>query len=181
MKKVKKYIRYSIGGLVALVLGVAIVLTFTAAKQDIPDDQVEQMAMDLNLVSMDEAEYPSVPEMEERIQSYKSGEAFTNVSVRLSIFLVLAIVVITIGLSMYKLVQNKQKLVRFLIPAGGLILVFIISRIAASSSKDGINTTVPVSETDLTNVSTLINATLILLVISFTALGTYRIKHILTK
>lgn len=181
MKKAKKYIRYSIGGLVALVLAIGIILTITTAKQDIPDDQVEQMAMDLKLVSADEAEYPSIPEMEERIKSYKSGEAFTNVSVRLSIFLVIAIIVITVGLSLYKLAQNKQRLVRFLIPAGGLVLVFIISRIAASSSKEGINTTVALTEGDLINVSTLINATLILLVISFTALGTYRIKHILTK
>lgn len=181
MKKIKKYIRYSIGGLVAVVLGIAIISTVVASKQDIPDDQVEEMALEMKLVSMDEAEYPSIAEMEERIQQYKAGEAFTNISVKLSIFLVILIIAVTIGLSTFKLAKNKQKLVRFAIPAGGLILVFIISRIFASSSPEGINTTVAVTESQLINVSTLINATLILLVISFSALGTYRIKHILTK
>jgi hypothetical protein len=39
----------------------------------------------------------------------------------------------------------------------------------------------PFTEGQLINVSTLVNVTLTLLIISFTALGTYRIKHILTK
>lgn len=181
MKKTKKYIRFIVGGLVALTLGIGIILTLSASKQDIPDDQVEDMALELKLVSMDEAEYPSIPEMEERIQSYKAGEAFTNISVRLSIFLVVGIILITVGLSLFKLVQNKQKLIRFVIPAGGLIVVFIISRIFASTSTVGIHTAVPVNEDQLLNVSTLINATLILLVISFSALGTYRLKNMITK
>lgn len=181
MKKTKLFVRYVVAGAVALTLSIALILSFTAANADLPDDQVEELALELKLVSVDEAVYPSIAEMEERLQKYNAGAAFTDISVRLSIIMVIAIIAVTIGLSLFKLAQNKQKLIRFSIPAGGLLLVLIFSRIFASGSSEGINTAVTVTEGQLINVSTLINATLLLLVISFTALGTYRIKHILTK
>lgn len=181
MKKTKKYIKYAIGAVVSLVLGIGIVSALLASSADIPDDQVEDQALALKLVSIDEADYPSVAEMETRLQSYIAGETFTEYTVKLSIFLVICAAAGAIGLSFYKLTKNKKKLIRFSIPAGGLILIFIISRIFASDSMEGINTAVNVSNSDLIEVSTLINATLILLVVSFVTLFTYRIKHILTK
>lgn len=165
----------------ALVLAIAAFSASSAANADIPDDKVEDIALELKLVSPDEAEYPSIAEMEERVQSYNAGEAFTAVSVRLGIFLVAAIVIITLGLSGFKLAQNKDRLKRFAIPAVGLIAVLLISRISASTSTEGLITAAEFTEGELTLVSTLVNATLILLVISFTALLSYRIKHVITK
>lgn len=181
MKKAKIYIKYTVGSLVAIVLCFAIISTIISSRKDIEDDKVEELALQLKLVDENEAQYPSIVEMEKRIQKHYAAEQFTNVSVRLSVFLIGAIVIITICLSVFKLTQDKKKFLRFLLPAGGLILVFICSRIFASSSMDGIHTAMSITEDQLVNVSTLINATLALMVISFTALGTYRIKHILTK
>lgn len=181
MKKTKKYIKYAIGAVVSLVLGIGIISTLLASSADIPDDQVEEQALALKLVNMDEADYPSVAEMESRLQSYIAGETFTEYTVKLSIFLVICATVGAIGLSFYKLTKNKKKLIRFSIPAGGLILIFLISRMIASDSMEGIHSTAVFNSSDLIEVSTLINATLILLALSFTTLFTYRIKHILTK
>lgn len=177
----KKYIKYVTGGLVALVLLIASWSSWSASTADIADEEVEEMALELKLVSMDEAEYPSIAEMEERIQAYNAGEKFAGISLKLAVFLVVAIIVITVGLSLWKLSQDKKRLIRFGIPAGGLILVFLIGRMFANSERVGINTTIPFTDGELTLVSTLINATLILLVLSFAALLTYRVKHILTK
>ncbi|MFT4898788.1 MAG: hypothetical protein ACI9U0_000575 [Flavobacteriales bacterium] len=181
MKKLKIYIKYAVGSTVTLMLCFAIISTIISAKADIPDHQVEELAFSLKLVDENEAQYPSIIEMEDRIKGYYAGENFADAFVRISLFLIVSVIVITLCLSGYKLAKNKQKLLRFLIPAGGLILVFIISRIFASSSTEGLTSTMPFTEGQLINVSTLVNVTLTLLIISFTALGTYRIKHILTK
>lgn len=177
----KKYIKYITGGLVAIVLAIAGLSSWWASKADIPDEKVEEMALELKLVSMDEAEYPSVAEMEERIQAFNAGEEFAAISLKLAVFLVLAIIVITVGLSVWKMSQDKKRLIRFSIPAGGLVLIFLIGRLFANSERVGIETTIPFTDSELTLVSTLINSTLILLVVSFAALLTYRVKHILTK
>lgn len=181
MKKTKIYIKYVVGSVVAIVLCFAIISTLISSKEDIEDDKVEALALSLKLVDENEAKYPSIAEMEKRIQNHYAAETFTNVSVRFSVFLIVSIVVITICLSVFKLVQNKKKMIRFMFPAGGLILILIFSRIFATSSMEGIHTAMAITEDQMVNVSTLINATLALMVISFTALGTYRIKHILTK
>ena len=177
----KKYLKYVTGGIVGIVLAIAGISSWSAYKADIPEDQIEQRALDLKLVSMDEAEYPSLAEMEQRLQAYEAGEAFASVSLKLAVFLVFAIVLITLGLSALKMAQDKKRLIRFSIPAGGLILVFLIGRLSAHTSRTGIHTTIPFTDGELTIVSTLINATLILLVISFAALLTYRIKHLFVK
>lgn len=177
----KKYLKYLTGGLVGIVMTIAGISTWSAYKADIPDEEVEERALELKLVSMDEAKYPSVAEMEERLQAYQAGEVFAGISLKLAVFLVFAIVVITLGMSAWKLALNKQKLLRFSIPAGGLIVVFLIGRLTAHTERTGIQTTIPFTDGDLTLVSTLINATLILLVISFAALLTYRIKHLFVK
>jgi hypothetical protein len=181
MKKIKTYIRYTVGGMVAFCLVLAIVNTYQAANAGIDQTQVEDLALSLKLVSIDESDYPSIAEMTERVQRHRAAQAFTNVTVNLAVLMVFVAVLMTVGLSTFKLVKNKKKLLRFLVPAGGLVLVFICSRIFASSSQEGIVSAVPVTTSQLIKVSTLINATLILLVISFTALGTYRVRHILTK
>ncbi len=177
----KKYIRFGIGGIVTISMAIAIIMTLKALNSDIPDENVEDMALEMGLVSMDEAEYPSIAEMEERIVTWQAGEVFTDVTVKLSIFLCLVAIVAAIGLAAYKLTQDKKKLVKFSIPAGGLILVFILSRIFASDSSEGIYTALAVDKSQLITVSTLINVTISLLVVSFTALTAYRIKHQLTK
>lgn len=181
MKKTKIYIKYAVGSIVAMVLCFAIISTIIASKEDIEDSKVEELALSLKLVDENEASYPSIQEMEERIQAHYAAEKFTDISVKLSVFLIIAVVVSTIGLSIFKLAQNRKKFLRFLLPAGGLVLIFVLSRIFASSSMEGIHTAMEVSEGEMIKVSTLINATVVLMVISFTALGTYRIKHILTK
>jgi uncharacterized membrane protein (UPF0182 family) len=130
---------------------------------------------------MDEAEYPSIAEMEDRVVTWQAGEAFTDVTVKLSIFLCIVVIGAAVGLAGYKLIQDKKKLIKFSIPAGGLILIFIMSRLFATDSAEGINTAVTIDKSQLITVSTLMNVTITLLLVSFTALVLYRIKHQLTK
>jgi hypothetical protein len=177
----KKYIRFGIGGIVTISMSIAIILTLVALNSDIPDDKVEDMAIEMGLVSMDEAEYPSIAEMEDRVVTWQAGEAFTDVTVKLSIFLCIVVIGAAVGLAGYKLIQDKKKLIKFSIPAGGLILIFIMSRLFATDSAEGINTAVTIDKSQLITVSTLMNVTITLLLVSFTALVLYRIKHQLTK
>ena len=148
-------------------------------NKDIDDAVVEEMALDMGLVSMDEAEYPSIAEMEIRIQEYNAGEAFVDVALRLGVALCIVIAVLALGLTLYKLWFNKERLKRALIPIGILVVVLLIGMLNADTSTEGLLTDTAVSEGELKLVGTLINTTLILTYGGVLTLVVLKIKALL--
>lgn len=170
-----------VGFVVLAVIAFAVVKTYSVFNTDIPNDQVEAIATELKLVSLDEAEYPSVAEMEERVQRYRAGEAFTDVAVRLSFILFFVISILAVVLSVYKMLNNKQRLIRFAIPTAILLGLVGINWMMAEGSLTNISTTAETTEGEIKMVSALVSSTIFLILASVAFLIVLNFKKLLNK
>lgn len=176
----KKRIGLIVGIIVIGFLLLSFVRTYVVLRTDIDDTKVEAIATALKLVTAQEENYPSLLEMEGRIQHYRAGEVFTDMNIQLALVLCISILFLSVGLSFYKMLNNKQRLIRFAIPAAALTLLFVVNGLTADTQLT-VETTNTASKNELAAVSALISSTVFLLIISVVFLVAINLQKMLKR
>ncbi len=167
MDFIKKYAGLIVAGIVFIVLLIAVFTYTSNVGNELTNKEVEDITAKYN------KEYD--PEI---AADLAAQEKMLSVAVPLTIGIALLLAGATLTLSVLKLIQTPDKLIKFLIPFAVMCLFILITYFTASDDMDQINTKVPYTETELKIAGAIMNSTFILIIlgiVSFVGLRIYKV------